>query len=499
MPLNYSKWDQLELSDDSDIEGHPNVDKKSLIRWKQRDIHEKREARNHRITELEAEVACNDVLLTRLRAFRPQLAQSGPSRFSSEVERLHTNPSPEAPPTKAPNPVSYDGMILRLLETIAKEAQERAGSDQDKLEKLLEERLDVHLQKLSDVTEERRKERETLLKEKAKHITMDDLHDGFESKYVPAKPEPPLITGKGKEKSTTTTTHIEVLNPEAPSSAASQEPSADVDDDLPHMTPSLEAFAQLPLWDFEKSWIFIQNHRDVVVPRGSDALLVAAFRAQREGNSKYAKQCVHQSLVLQYGEKLGKDGVQLFFRRMVAGGENAQAIFRKDVEDTYGHIVSRVELAKAEEAEANAAAEQIQLVAENADSVSFNVPDGPPPEHLVLEGPGTEGMDVEEVRKALQMRWDLFCGLPEKLQEALKTGELDAVNKVLGDMSVSEAENAVKALDMSGILSFAEGGIRDETGRAARADAADDDDESDDRDDDDDGDDNDQLEDAPEA
>jgi hypothetical protein len=32
MPLNYSKWDQLELSDDSDIEGHPNVDHKSLVR-----------------------------------------------------------------------------------------------------------------------------------------------------------------------------------------------------------------------------------------------------------------------------------------------------------------------------------------------------------------------------------------------------------------------------------------------------------------------------------
>lgn len=48
MPLNYSKWDKLEvgilrsccasqadivqLSDDSDIEGHPNVDKRSLIR-----------------------------------------------------------------------------------------------------------------------------------------------------------------------------------------------------------------------------------------------------------------------------------------------------------------------------------------------------------------------------------------------------------------------------------------------------------------------------------
>ncbi len=162
---------------------------------------------------------------------------------------------------------------------------------------------------------------------------------------------------------------------------------------------------------------------------------------------------------------------------MVAGGQSAQAIFRKDVEDTYQHIVTRVEIAKKEEAEAASAGEQIQLVAENPDTViSFNVPDGPPPENLVLEGPGTEGMDVEEARKALQLRWDLFCGLPENLQNALKTDELAAVNKVLGNMPVSEAENAVKALDMGGILNFAEGGIRDETGGADLEDYSDDDD-----------------------
>jgi cell division cycle protein 37 len=78
--------------------------------------------------------------------------------------------------------VSYDEMILRLLEIVAKEAREQAGSDQDKLEKLLEERLDLHVKKLNEVTNERREEKETLLKEKAKHITMDDLHDGFDSK-----------------------------------------------------------------------------------------------------------------------------------------------------------------------------------------------------------------------------------------------------------------------------------------------------------------------------
>jgi cell division cycle protein 37 len=139
------------------------------------------------------------------------------------------------------------------------------------------------------------------------------------SQYVPAKPEPPSVKGKRKEQSTTKTTDIEVLNPEASSSAppASKELSTDVDEELPHMTPSLEAFARLPLWDFDKSWIFIQNQRDVVVPGASDALLVTAFRAERESRSKYAKQCVHQSLILQYCEKLGKDGVQLFFRRYV--------------------------------------------------------------------------------------------------------------------------------------------------------------------------------------
>ncbi|KAH9079196.1 Cdc37 N terminal kinase binding-domain-containing protein, partial [Lactarius deliciosus] len=102
IPLNYSKWDQLEVSD-SDIKGHPNIDKISLIRWKLRDVHEKREARNHRIEQLGAEVAGNDALLARLRVLQPKLAQSGSSYFSSEVDRLRTNPSLGAPPANIAN------------------------------------------------------------------------------------------------------------------------------------------------------------------------------------------------------------------------------------------------------------------------------------------------------------------------------------------------------------------------------------------------------------
>ena len=84
---------------------------------------------------------------------------------------------------------------------------------------------------------------------------------------------------------------------------------------MPEMTPAIAEFSKLPLGGFQESWDFIKAHRDVVVPGASDALLVAGYRAERDGNTKYAKQCVHQSLLLQYGEKLGSDGISVFFNK----------------------------------------------------------------------------------------------------------------------------------------------------------------------------------------
>lgn len=233
------------------------------------------------------------------------------------------------------------------------------------------------------------------------------------------------------------------------------------------MTPTLEAFSRLPLKGYEESFHFIQEHRDVYVPGASDALLVQAFRAERAGDSTHAKKCVHQSLLLQYCEKLGPDGVGLFFKRMTSGDKRASSVFEKDVEDTFEHIRKRVKVAREEEE--TGGEEQIQLVPESAGQhISFIVPDGPPPEHLQLEGPGTEELDIEQVRKVLQMRWDVFNGFPEDLKEALKAQSLVKVNKVLGRMKVAEAEEVVGLLDSAGILNFADGGIRDETGKGGQ-------------------------------
>lgn len=150
---------------------------------------------------------------------------------------------------------------------------------------------------------------------------------------------------------------------------------------------------------------------------------------------------------------------------MIKADPRAVAVFMKDVDDTYSHIVSRVKANNEEEEALRQGAEQIQLVPENADAeISFEVPDGPPPETIQLGGPATEGLNPEDVRKALQMRWEVFDGFEEDMKAALRSQKLESINKVLGAMKIDEAERVVELLQISGILNFSESGIRDETG-----------------------------------
>lgn len=198
MPLNYSKWDQLELSDDSDIEGHPNVDKRSLIRWKQRDIHEKRDARRHKIDALTAEIACNSVLHPRLLRIRQRIAgapatalgdlaedadagqsHTGLPFFQYLVDRLQSSPSPAAPPTNAQNQPTYDAMILSLLFQIYDTIK---VLPQDEQEKAVLDGMATHIAQLSDHSRKLEADLEAELAEQKKHITSDDIHEGWESK-----------------------------------------------------------------------------------------------------------------------------------------------------------------------------------------------------------------------------------------------------------------------------------------------------------------------------
>jgi cell division cycle protein 37 len=144
----------------------------------------------------------------------------------------------------------------------------------------------------------------------------------------------------------------------------------------------------------------------------------------------------------------------------------AAVVFFNDVLSTYVRIAERSKALQAEPKAQGGGEEQIQLVAEDPDTViSFEVPEGPPPAEIELDGELAATMDVEKVREILQNRWDIYQSFDEDFRKALESKSLEKVNKILGNMSVDKAEEVVGQLDAAGILNFQSGGIRDETGK----------------------------------
>lgn len=139
---------------------------------------------------------------------------------------------------------------------------------------------------------------------------------------------------------------------------------------------------------------------------------------------------------------------------MISQNPKSITMFNEDFRQTYNRIATRTQEMIAEEAAAGER-EQIQLVAEDPSmTISFNLPDGPPPEEIKLEGEGTEELDLEQVRAFLQRKWEIFESFNPKLKAALKTEKLDEVNKVLAKMKVAEAEEVVELMQEGGMLSF---------------------------------------------
>ncbi len=162
-------------------------------RWKQRDIHEKREIRKHKIVHIRAQIDCNNVLLPRITQIAEKLAveQNPTVYFSGLVERLEKEPSRDCPPGNNPDELeqTYDGMLLSLLSKVSQEAKEKVkedglseGEKNEKIGALLKEKMDTHVKQLGETIEKDKKELESEVKEQKKHITSEDLHDGFESK-----------------------------------------------------------------------------------------------------------------------------------------------------------------------------------------------------------------------------------------------------------------------------------------------------------------------------
>lgn len=425
---------------------HPNVDKRSFIRAKQNQIHQQRFERKHKIETYKYERIINDGLLRRINALLTALQSHRAEAESRNPDELifraimesagdpgedQPPPPPEGVHTQEKEPLpTYSKMMASLVDQV------KAKVDEDKSENRFDayvKEVEAHRAKVEDLQKQLQEQLEQLEKEDRKKITSEDIHTGFDSSIV-SKPQKASVTEEKKPAKKQQVAEVELLNPGAANRDVEQSSGgdADVDDDDEVEASELgKKFARINVGDYRTSLQFISENPQVLAERETDGLLVLAFNSSLEKKHDFAKQCVHQALLLQYCRALGRDGVQLFFKRITTPGHQAQKVFLDDVNSTYARIRDRTkEIEKQREQEAaSGGVEQIQLHAVD------------PGTTINIKIPPKESEDLAEIEAR-----KIFESFPPGLQRALESGSLDEVNKVLGKMSVEEAEEVVGKL-----------------------------------------------------
>jgi cell division cycle protein 37 len=216
-------------------------------RWRQRDIHEKREQRKQKIAKLHSELELNKTLRPRIQTIADGVSSKGVDYYRSVQRRIKENPSDEKPATGAANQPTYDMMIGQLLGDVFREGcwimegaqvtngrvmkdgkvvDEKSGepswstgeipeNKKEGLKVVLEERLDWHLKELDRRDKEVKVEIETEEAENKKKITSEDMTEGWNTSSV-TKAQASVIDDKPKvAKKAQKEQTIEVLNPGA--------------------------------------------------------------------------------------------------------------------------------------------------------------------------------------------------------------------------------------------------------------------------------------------
>ncbi|RDI83814.1 hypothetical protein Vi05172_g6212 [Venturia inaequalis] len=479
MPVDYSKWDALELSDDSDIEVHPNVDKKSFIRAKQAQIHQQRAQRKVQITTLKYERIINDGLmlridrlLTALKSHKASDQSADELVFQALIESAGDpkEDRPPAPPEGVHHNVKEQPTYSRMMATLVDQVKKEV--DESKVENRFEgfiTGITGHKKKVEGLQVELLAKLAELEKEESKHITSESIHEGFSFSNVAKHVDEPKPTA-----STSKTSKVELLNtpslssrPELTSVNSDQSEGADADiedgpdpdnlaaesdDEDLRPTELGKKFGKIQIGDYRSSLQFISQNPAIISERESDGLLVEAFDAQMEGHAKYAKQCVHQALLVQYCRQLGKDGVGMFFKRITTKDHAANKMFTDDVNNTYAKIRERAGVLAQQKKDdlERGGEEQIQLHAvDPGTEITITIP--PPIPTSLAEGSTVPPPTEDEIQARR-----IFETFPPGLQRALESGKLDEVNRVLGKMSVEEAEEVVGQLGEAGMLNLEE-------------------------------------------
>lgn len=436
------------------------MDKRSFIRAKQAQIHQERDHRKQQIIILKYERQINDALIQRITSLLNSLKahaadvenktrSPGEIAFAAVMESASTLKPEDDHPPKRPEGIqqsdeqlpTYSKMMATLLDQVNQAMEEKKVKQEDRYQAMVAE-IGEHLDKVTNLQKDLLKKLEELEKEEGKKITSEGIHTGFDSSHV-AKSTPSSSGAAGKKEDG----KMELLNPnfsatKADDTGSSSKVAVDDDDEV-DASPEAQKFAQIKMGNYSESLSFLGKHPEILSEKETDGLLIMAFDAQLDNKDEFARQCVHQALLLQYCRALGRDGVGLFFKRIMTQGHQAQEVFYKDVQDTYHKIRTRAaEINKQRAASGSGLAEgegveQIQLHAvEPGTVINIRVPEA-----------NSADPEEQEARK-------IFEEFSPEMKKALESGSLDEVNKVLGSLSIDVAEDLVGKFGEAGVLSL---------------------------------------------
>lgn len=278
MAIDYSKWDKIELSDDSDIEVHPNVDKRSFIKWKQQSIHEEREKRKHDIKNLEFQVEMYSHLNKRVDKLMAQLQDEDlvskdsitkflNANFDKNERGSGENVDPDLPP--------YNEMVEDLFEQLERNA--KAENKNAKDGSVIREELMKHRAKISAVTKEAEEKLKQLYKEKALHISSEDIHTGFDKSFINTASE---------EKETSS--YIPASTPNKVELPTLPVQPIEYKDDILKLAPETENFGNIVTGNYKEIETFLLNNVQILSEQQKDALMMKAFEYEIDGNTKLA-------------------------------------------------------------------------------------------------------------------------------------------------------------------------------------------------------------------
>ncbi|RKP07622.1 Cdc37 N terminal kinase binding-domain-containing protein [Thamnocephalis sphaerospora] len=450
--LDYSRWDNLELSDDEDVECHPNVDKASFIRWRREDIHRRRQERRDKIEALKAEQMMNAALIARLTALEDSKELKDGASLTAIADRFRKQGRASDAERQGENP-PFDEMIAVLLLQVqdAFNAAEKRSGGVAEPAAWLSDNVRQHREKLKQRQSEAATELAKLEHEEGRTMTTENIcRDGFNKTIVNKDKSASAAKMAAKETKKTAKETVEVLNPGYKDAAQKQVSATSSaqgrpikrsdndndDDDIYIRTEEALEFAQTTA--LPDSYRLVKANLWLLDDAIADQILAEAFEQQLADNGKMAQCYVRQAKILQYCAEMGPRGFEAFFQRLLGQDTRARQVFDEDVAKTYAHVQSRCKIIRKEKEQER-----------ERDAKRNELAGGDPNEPIEIAIPDNAS-DYDRKRA------EAFSSFPAPFQHALLSGDLNKVNEALVGMEDEEAERILQLCKETDLLQIEE-------------------------------------------